>query len=132
MSHGICEWCRYLTLSNQYQNPFEWSTHQNNFLSKFVSEHHCIILTKLGLTHSQGFGYLTAINPSLVKGGRKVVTPNFQILIALKWNIWWFQTCCKLGHIITLCILGHQKISKFSLYLSYSTCDEVNKIFLPN
>ena len=59
-------------------------------------------------------------NPSLIGGRRKVVTPNFQILIALKWNIWWFPTCCTLGHIYTLCILGPKKISKFSLYLSYS------------
>ena len=66
------------------------------------------------------FQYWRFVNPSLVGGGRKVVTPNFQSLIALKWNIWWFPTCCTLGHIYTLCILGPQKISKFSLYLSYS------------
>ena len=63
---------------------------------------------------------LNKLNPSLVGGGRKVVTPHFQSLIAPKWNIWWFPTCCTLGHIYTLCILGPQKISKFSLYLSYS------------
>ena len=45
----------------------------------------------------------SGINPSLLGGWRKVE------------NICWFPTCCTLGHIYNLCILGPQKISKFSL-----------------
>ena len=124
----------YLTTQDRYQDINRPWSEPDNVLEKktrsrafWGSNNDAIIIEE-----TEKSSNFHDFNPSLVGGGRKVVAPNFQILVALKWNIWWFQTCCKLGHINTLCILGHQKISKFSLYLSYSTCDEVNKIFLPN